>query len=275
VEIPEAAADGQLIGRMIQHRGSVFYDVETRPLEQLRLTVETPYLVAVVKGTQFNVSVVNEATTISLFEGTLEIRTPDGLQSIQLNAGEIAIRSLIDDSIRRLPMDADRFDEIAQADGRQAAEADRPADARATGETSADVAVVDGAVDGTRTAVTTEVSVATEIETSGGTDGTVAKTALQADIRQISSLEVTEYRETTLVETVDLSLDSGIYTNVDLGDIEIDTVLDTTVDLGDTVLDTSLDLSIGDAGTSGGTGSSGGTVVTDDGGLTRLLSPLL
>jgi hypothetical protein len=103
VEIPAEAVDGNLIARLVQHRGNVFYDVAPRDLGKLR--VETPFLVAVIKGTQFNVAVDEDGTTISLFEGSLEIRTPDDSDIIELNAGEIAMRSLIDDSIRVIGMD--------------------------------------------------------------------------------------------------------------------------------------------------------------------------
>jgi hypothetical protein len=106
IEIPAEAADGQLIARLVQHRGNVFYDVAHR--EAGRLRVETPLLVAVIKGTQFNVSVQEDSTTISLFEGRLEIRTPDDNEVIQLNAGEIAIRSRTDTSIRVVGMDEER-----------------------------------------------------------------------------------------------------------------------------------------------------------------------
>src|SRR5688572_3503962 len=106
VEIPAEAVDGNLIARLVQHRGNVFYDVAPRDLGKLR--VETPLLVAVIKGTQFNVAVQPGSTTISLFEGRLEIRTPDNSDVVQLNAGEIAIRSLIDTEIRVVGMDDDR-----------------------------------------------------------------------------------------------------------------------------------------------------------------------
>jgi hypothetical protein len=108
VEIPAEAVDGNLIARLVQHRGNVFYDVAHRDVGKLR--VETPFLVAVIKGTQFNVSVQNDSTTISLFEGRLEIRTPDGSEIIQLNAGEIAIRSRTDGAIRVLDMDDERVE---------------------------------------------------------------------------------------------------------------------------------------------------------------------
>src|SRR5690606_6804327 len=102
VEIPSDAAEGHLVARLVQHSGNVFYDVQKR--EAGRLRVETPFLVAVIKGTQFNVAVQGDSTTISLFEGRLEIRTPDDDEIVQLNAGEIAIRSALDDSIRVIGM---------------------------------------------------------------------------------------------------------------------------------------------------------------------------
>lgn len=105
VEIPAEAVDGNLIARLVQHSGNVFYDVAPRDLGKLR--VETPFLVAVIKGTQFNVAVLESSTTISLFEGSLEIRTPDDDEVVQLNAGEIAIRSLLDDAIRVVGMNDD------------------------------------------------------------------------------------------------------------------------------------------------------------------------
>src|SRR5690606_9123715 len=89
LEIPASADPASLIDLVIQSRGSVFYDVA--PREANRLRVETPYLVAVVKGTQFNVAVQDEGTTVSLFEGRLGIETPDGADALDLEAGEIAI----------------------------------------------------------------------------------------------------------------------------------------------------------------------------------------
>jgi hypothetical protein len=116
VEIPAEAVDGNLVARLVQHRGNVFYDVAHRDVGKLR--VETPYLVAVIKGTQFNVAVQDDSTTISLFEGQLEIRTPDESDVIQLNAGEIAIRSRIDDTIRVVGMNEERVEAPRAAAGR-------------------------------------------------------------------------------------------------------------------------------------------------------------
>ena len=283
VEIPEAAAEGQLIARMIQHRGSAFYDVETRPLEQLKLTVETPYLVAVVKGTQFNVAVVNDTTTISLYEGTLEIRTPDGLESIQLNAGEIAIRSLTDDTIRRLPMD---FDRIAQADDRDAAGAAAGSAARDswTATASNDVVVVGGgnasvptggAVDDTSVRVAAAVSpsgdeagkIGGEVEVSGS-----PSLAVSADVEVGSTVDA---RVATSVDTnvsvgsgtVDLGV--GVDTGVDLGGGGVDVGLDAGIDTGVSLDGGSVDVGL-DAGLDTGVDLGGGSV---DLGLDTRLDP--
>ncbi|HEY7379361.1 MAG TPA: FecR domain-containing protein, partial [Steroidobacteraceae bacterium] len=51
IQIPESASLGEPIDRVLQPQGSAFYDVGKRLGKKLR--VETPYLVAVIKGTQF------------------------------------------------------------------------------------------------------------------------------------------------------------------------------------------------------------------------------
>lgn len=108
VEIPAEVVDGNLIARLVQHRGNVFYDVAKRDAGKLR--VETPLLVAVIKGTQFNVAVQQDTTTISLFEGSLDIRTPDTDQVVQLEAGQIAIRTRGVPDIRVVGMNDARLD---------------------------------------------------------------------------------------------------------------------------------------------------------------------
>src|SRR5262245_64362773 len=61
------------------------------------------------KGTQFNVVVSDDSTTVSLFEGSLELLATDGGAAVHLNAGEIAIRRKGEDAIRVIPMkDEDR-----------------------------------------------------------------------------------------------------------------------------------------------------------------------
>jgi hypothetical protein len=108
VEIPAEAADGQLIARLVQRRGNVFYDVAHREAGTLR--VETPFLVAVIKGTQFNVAVQDGGSAISLFQGRLEIDAPDGSDSVFINAGQIATRSNIDKAISVIGMNDVRLE---------------------------------------------------------------------------------------------------------------------------------------------------------------------
>jgi FecR protein len=103
VELPALAGADGLIERVRQPRGNVVYDVARRPGRKLR--IETPYLVAVVKGTRFNVAAQYESATVSLFEGRLEIWAPDESDVVDINAGEIATRSRTDRRIRVLSMD--------------------------------------------------------------------------------------------------------------------------------------------------------------------------
>jgi hypothetical protein len=104
LEIPQSAAADGLIERIVQIRGNAFYNVGKR--ERSRLRVETPYLVAVIKGTQFNVAAQQDSTTIALFEGRLEVRAADDSDVVDLHAGEIAIRHRGDVSISVLRMTA-------------------------------------------------------------------------------------------------------------------------------------------------------------------------
>jgi len=103
VEVPVTGLGNGKIDRIIQTSGSVFYRVEKREAQKLR--VETPYLVAVIKGTQFNVVVQPNSATVALFEGALQIASPDGTDIVDLNAGEIAIRYGSEPRIRVLRMD--------------------------------------------------------------------------------------------------------------------------------------------------------------------------
>jgi hypothetical protein len=187
VEIPAEAVDGNLVARLVQHSGNVFYDVAPRDVGKLR--VETPFLVAVIKGTQFNVAVQENGTTISLFEGHLEIRTPDDSDVVDLNAGEIAIRSLIDDSIRVIGMDDLRVT------------IPPPPAARAAG-TDADAAS----------------TAALEVGATAA-DEAVALRVNDAAVGADTFVAVTPPKESTVVETPVLT---GIETAVDLP-IDIDT----------------------------------------------------
>lgn len=250
IEIPEAAFDGQLIGRLVQWRGNVFYDVETRAVE--RLTVETPYLVAVVKGTQFNVAVLDDTTTISLFEGRLEIRDPDGRNVIDLDAGEVAIRSRDDTTIRVIDMNVANLPTF-DANGTLVA-----ADSERTG--TDDSLIVDGDDTGS------------ELDLGGESPGGVAELALRADASLGAEIALTDPAlvaavgggvETALgsvaleaglgagLDPGAASVDLGAAVGFDTGALSADLGLDATADLGGASLGVDLDASLGDASLGG------------------------
>jgi hypothetical protein len=104
LEFPALEKPGAPIDRIVQPQGNVFYNIGKR--EGRKLRVETPYLVGVIKGTQFNVAAERDATTISLFEGLLEVRAADDSDVVDLKAGEIASRRNGDKSISMIKMDA-------------------------------------------------------------------------------------------------------------------------------------------------------------------------
>lgn len=94
---------GRTLQRVVQNRGSAFYDIA--PREDGRLRVETPYLVAVIKGTEFNVSVTADMSTVALFEGRLQVEAPDIGDVVDLREGHIARRHRDDASITVVRME--------------------------------------------------------------------------------------------------------------------------------------------------------------------------
>ena len=88
--VPAPKSAGSRMDTIRQERGNAMYDVETQPGSEVR--IETPFLVSVIKGTQFNVFVDDAQASVSLFEGQLEIQR--GSQVDDLLAGEIAIGRL-------------------------------------------------------------------------------------------------------------------------------------------------------------------------------------
>ena len=106
LEFPALEKRGAPIDRILQPRGNVFYNIGKR--EGRKLRIETPYLVGVVKGTQFNVAAQDETTTISLFEGLLEVHAADESGVVDLKAGEIASRQREDTGVSVLKMGGDK-----------------------------------------------------------------------------------------------------------------------------------------------------------------------
>jgi FecR protein len=104
LDFPAQESAGTL-ERVSQPSGNAYYDVGARGGRRMR--VETPYLVAVIRGTQFNVAVTPESSTVSLHEGRLEIlATEDGIAPVLLNAGEVAVRRKDEHEIRVLKLGA-------------------------------------------------------------------------------------------------------------------------------------------------------------------------
>lgn len=85
IELFEGPGSGATLQRVVQNQGSAFYDIA--PRESNKLRVETPYLVAVIKGTQFNVTVAAETSTVALFEGRLQIEAPEVGDVVDLREG--------------------------------------------------------------------------------------------------------------------------------------------------------------------------------------------
>lgn len=104
LEFPAQEKRGGPIDRIVQPRGNAFYGIGKRTGGN-KLRVETPYLVGVIKGTQFNVAAQEDSTTISLFEGRLEVHAADESDVVDLNAGEIATRKRGAKNITVLKMD--------------------------------------------------------------------------------------------------------------------------------------------------------------------------
>lgn len=162
LEIPQSALAEGLIERVVQISGNAFYNVGKR--ERAKLRVETPYLVAVIKGTQFNVAAQPDGTTIALFEGRLEVRATDESDVIDLNAGEIAIRNRGDVSIRVL-----RMTTVASIENRRPEAVGRSAgSAGSANATDTTTASLTGNAPGTSAGDTTTASVDT---TSSSSDG--------------------------------------------------------------------------------------------------------
>src|SRR5262249_33337290 len=144
---------------IVQPRGNAFYDIGKR--EGRKLRVETPYLVGVIKGTQFNVAAQEASTTISLFEGRLEVRAADDSDVVDLKAGEIASYKRGDKSISVLKMDAGKAPTNSRPTSRNDGSKDDPSPAtpRVTpGSELADLPAASGTIN-----VRTDVDVNAEV----------------------------------------------------------------------------------------------------------------
>ena len=86
VAIPDSGPSGGLVDRYLQSAGSALYNIQGR--HGRPMSVETPYLVSVVKGTVFTVSVEEGATSVTLMEGSLDVAAPDVSQHLLLKPNQ-------------------------------------------------------------------------------------------------------------------------------------------------------------------------------------------
>ena len=87
VGLPNEATDG-MATTILQQAGSILLDVEKRNVKHFE--VETPYLAAVVKGTQFRVTVNAGKTTVDVVRGQVEVADFKSGQIAQVMAGQHA-----------------------------------------------------------------------------------------------------------------------------------------------------------------------------------------
>ncbi|MGE0120808.1 MAG: FecR domain-containing protein [Dongiaceae bacterium] len=86
LELPPAQEDGAMT-RFVQWLGQALFEVEPRPSP--RFEVETPYLVATVKGTVFAVEVSQDGAAVAVTAGTVAVATPGGAAAA-VSAGRTA-----------------------------------------------------------------------------------------------------------------------------------------------------------------------------------------
>ncbi|UFZ04058.1 FecR family protein [Bradyrhizobium ontarionense] len=87
VGLPTAAKDG-MATTILQRAGSILLDVEKRNVQHFE--VETPYLAAVVKGTQFSVTISGRSTKVEVSRGQVQVSDFKTGQIAQVLPGQAA-----------------------------------------------------------------------------------------------------------------------------------------------------------------------------------------
>jgi len=239
LDFPAPGTPDGPVDRVVQPLGNAFYNVGPRGNRRLR--VETPYLVAVIKGTQFNVAVETDSATISLHEGSLEILAPDIGASVMLNAGEIAIRHRGDDAIRVIPM----------REGGTAASSSKDPDGSGADDPDGPMVVGhDGAGPGGSGPITPIDPVEGKVTLDAEVDAGGARAGVDADVN-LGAGAVDASVDAGVNAAVDLgagTVDAGVDLGADLGagpvDASVDTGVDAAVDLGAGTVDAGVDLGV-------------------------------
>jgi hypothetical protein len=265
LEIPQSAAEDGLIERIIQIRGNAFYNIGKRTGTRLR--VEAPYLVAVIKGTQFNVAAQDDSTTIALYEGHLEVRASDDSDVVDLDAGEIAIRRRDDVSISVLRLNAAR-DTVRRNPELAARQQNEPAPSN-TAAVTTDAVTARNAETPSRPGVdaTTRTDDATPIDS-----GTPIPTERGRIVEALPDSVAPSVDAKVEVNFADARIDVGAGAEVAVGEVAaVDTSVAAAVDVPasavDVAVDAGLDTSVAstDVAAAVGIDAGAGTVAADVG----------
>ena len=84
----KAQRSGSILTRVLQDAGQLLFQVERRAGRHSE--VETPYLVAGVKGTTFGVDVSDIAASVSVVEGLVGVADPETGQEVDVAGGQTA-----------------------------------------------------------------------------------------------------------------------------------------------------------------------------------------
>lgn len=227
LDFPALEKPGAPIDRILQPSGNAFYNIGKRDGRKLR--VETPYLVGVVKGTQFNVSSRDEATTISLFEGLLEVRATNDSAVVDLKAGEIAARRRGDKSISVIRMDSGRLPSSApRPAGDQGSSPDSP---RGGGNGTGLLATVDPGRAGTTVGVMRTPSVAIEGDAGVSLSGNNAAVNVAANVA-MGDIVDTGTQVAVSAGSNGIGAEFSVSTGVTVGPATVDAGVGAAVDLG-------------------------------------------
>jgi hypothetical protein len=77
--------------RVFQSLGTLLYKIKERAADMAAFEVETPYLVAVVKGTVFTVNASKNGTAVHLTEGVVDVQPTLGGTGVTLTPGRTAL----------------------------------------------------------------------------------------------------------------------------------------------------------------------------------------
>lgn len=110
--LPAVAGDGTAVRQEI---GSAIYEIDGSRQKDFR--VETPFLVAGVKGTVFLVAVTENGAAVTVREGTVEVLARQSGERVEVHAGEtVLVDDALDPQLRVVPAPDAPRDELRAAD---------------------------------------------------------------------------------------------------------------------------------------------------------------